>query len=279
MALLLDGRDLSRELGPGIRARALALPRPPGLAVVLVGEDPASSVYVQNKTARAEKLSFTQRSEHLPASTSQADLLALIAALNADPTVDGILVQLPLPGHIDATRVLDAIDPDKDVDGFHPRNVGLLSQGRPAFVPCTPAGAMKLLERSGLSLRGASAVVLGRSNIVGRPMAMLLEKADATVTLCHSRTRDLPAILRQADVVVAAIGKPLFVKGDWLREGSVVIDVGINRLEDGRLVGDVDFDAALPRCAAITPVPGGAGPMTITMLMENTVLSAERRLR
>lgn len=278
MAILLDGRELSRELGPQIRARAVALPRPPGLAVVLVGADPASSVYVQNKTARAEKLGFHQRSEHLPADTSQAALLALIAELNADATVDGILVQLPLPGHIDATRVLDSIDPAKDVDGFHPHNVGLLSQGRPAFVPCTPAGCMKLLERSSLSLRGASAVVIGRSNIVGRPMAMLLEKADATVTLCHSRTRDLPTLVRQADLVVAAIGRANFVQGDWLREGAVVVDVGINRLDDGRLVGDVDFDAALPRCAAITPVPGGAGPMTITMLMENTVLSAERRL-
>ncbi len=278
MAILLDGRELSRELGPQIRARAVALPRPPGLAVVLVGADPASSVYVQSKTARAEKLGFHQRSEHLPADVSQDALLALIAELNADPTVDGILVQLPLPAHIDATRVLDSIDPAKDVDGFHPHNVGLLSQGRPTFVPCTPAGCMKLLERSGLSLRGASAVVIGRSNIVGRPMAMLLEKADATVTLCHSRTRDLPALVRQADLVVAAIGRANFVLGDWLRDGAVVVDVGINRLDDGRLVGDVDFEAALPRCAAITPVPGGAGPMTITMLMENTVLSAERRL-
>lgn len=278
MATLLDGRELSRERGPALRARAAALPRPPGLAVILVGQDPASSVYVQSKTARAEKLGFHQQSLHLPADTTQAGLLAHVRALNDDPRIDGILVQLPLPAHIDATAVLDAIDPAKDVDGFHPVNVGLLSQGRPGFVPCTPAGCMALLDRSGLPLRGARAVVIGRSNIVGRPMAMLLEKADATVTLCHSRTRDLPALVRQADLVVAAIGRPCFVQGDWLRPGAVVVDVGINRLPDGRLVGDVDFDAALPVVSAITPVPGGAGPMTITMLMENTVLSAERRL-
>ena len=277
MATLLDGKALSERLGPALRARVAALPRPPGLAVVQVGVDPASSVYVGSKRKRAERLGFHQRSLSLPADTSQAELLARVHELNADPAIDGILVQLPLPAHIDANAVLDAIDPAKDVDGFHPVNVGLLSQGRPRFVACTPLGCMKLLEQAGVKLSGMDAVVIGRSNIVGRPMAMLLEKANATVTLCHSRTRDLPQVVRRADLVVAAIGQAGFVKGDWLKDGAVVVDVGINRLPDGRLVGDVDFDAALPRCAAITPVPGGVGPMTITMLMHNTVDSAERR--
>lgn len=277
MATLLDGKALSERLGPALRARVAALSRPPGLAVIQVGADPASSVYVGSKRKRAERLGFHQRSLSLPADASQAELLALVAELNADPAIDGILVQLPLPGHLDTTAILDAIDPDKDVDGFHPVNVGLLSQGRPRFVACTPLGCMKLLEHAGIKLAGLDAVVVGRSNIVGRPMAMLLEKANATVTLCHSRTRDLPAVVRRADLVVAAIGQPGFVRGDWLKDGAVVIDVGINRLPDGRLVGDVDYDAALPRCAAITPVPGGVGPMTITMLMHNTVDSSERR--
>ncbi|MCK6505326.1 bifunctional methylenetetrahydrofolate dehydrogenase/methenyltetrahydrofolate cyclohydrolase FolD [Myxococcota bacterium] len=277
MATLLDGKALSEQLGPALRARVAALARPPGLAVIQVGADPASSVYVGSKRKRAERLGFHQRSLSLPADASQAELLALVAELNADPAVDGILVQLPLPGHLDSTAILDAIDPDKDVDGFHPVNVGLLSQGRPRFVACTPLGCMKLLEHAGIKLAGLDAVVVGRSNIVGRPMAMLLEKANATVTLCHSRTRDLPAVVRRADLVVAAIGQPGFVRGDWLKDGAVVVDVGINRLPDGRLVGDVDYDAALPRCAAITPVPGGVGPMTITMLMHNTVDSSERR--
>jgi len=281
-ATIIDGKALAATIRAEVKAAVGALVarggRPPGLAVVLVGHDPASEVYVRNKARQTIEAGMRSFEHKLPETASEQELLDLVARLNADPDVDGILVQLPLPAHIDATRVLDSIDPAKDVDGFHPHNVGLLSQGRPTFVPCTPAGCMKLLERSGLSLRGASAVVIGRSNIVGRPMAMLLEKADATVTLCHSRTRDLPALVRQADLVVAAIGRANFVLGDWLRDGAVVVDVGINRLDDGRLVGDVDFEAALPRCAAITPVPGGAGPMTITMLMENTVLSAERRL-
>lgn len=278
MALLLDGRLVSESMGADLRARVAALPRPPGLAVVQVGDDPASAVYVGSKRKRAERLGFHQRSLHLPADTSQQVLLDLVADLNGDDAIDGILVQLPLPAHVDATAVLDAIDPAKDVDGFHPLNVGLLSQGRPRFVACTPAGCMKLLQRSGLRLDGAIAVVVGRSNIVGRPMAMLLEKANATVTVCHSRTPDLPAVVGRADVVVAAIGRAGFVQGAWLKPGAVVIDVGINRLEDGSLVGDVDFASAEPRCAAITPVPGGVGPMTITMLMHNTVDSAERRL-
>lgn len=277
MAQHLDGRSLSRQLGPALRERVAALSRAPGLAVIRVGEDPASAVYVNSKRKRAERLGFHQRSLALPASTTQDALLALVAELNADDSIDGILVQLPLPAHVDATVVLDSIAPEKDVDGFHPTNVGLLSQGRARFVPCTPRGCMALLEHSGVELSGADAVVIGRSNIVGRPMAMLLEKANATVTLCHSRTRDLPAIVGRSDVVVAAIGQAHFVKGEWLKDGAVVIDVGINRLDDGSLVGDVDFAAAQPRCAAITPVPGGVGPMTITMLMYNTVASAEHR--
>lgn len=278
MAELLDGRSLSKQLGPALRARIAALPRPPGLAVVRVGEDPASKVYVASKQKRATRLGFHQQAHVLPASTTQQQLLDLVGRLNADPAIDGILVQLPLPDHVDATTVLDAIDPDKDVDGFHPHNVGLLSQGRPRYVSCTPRGCMELLAAAGVALEGAHAVVIGRSNIVGRPMAMLLEKANATVTLCHSRTRDLPSLVAGADVVVAAVGRPHVIRGEWIKPGAVVIDVGINRLDDGSLVGDVDTDAAAGRARAITPVPGGVGPMTITMLMHNTVLAAERHL-
>ncbi|RME20285.1 MAG: bifunctional methylenetetrahydrofolate dehydrogenase/methenyltetrahydrofolate cyclohydrolase FolD [Deltaproteobacteria bacterium] len=278
MARILDGRRLGRNMGPALRARIAALPRPPGLAVIRVGDDPASAVYVASKQKRAQRLGFHQESLHLPASTTQADLLAHVARLNDDDRIDGILVQLPLPGHIDATVVLDHIDPEKDVDGFHPENVGLLSQGRPRFVPCTPRGCMALLEDAGVELSGAHAVVVGRSNIVGRPMAMLLEKAHCTVTLCHSRTVDLAGHVGRADVLVAAVGRPEMIPGAWVKPGAVVIDVGINRLDDGRLVGDVEFGAAEARAAAITPVPGGVGPMTITMLMHNTVDSAERRL-
>lgn len=278
MATRIEGIEVSKLLGPALRDRIAALPRLPGLAVLRVGEDPASAVYVASKHKRAEKLGFHQRSLHLPDETTQQELLALVAELNADPLIDGILVQLPLPGHVDATAVLDAIDPAKDVDGFHPVNMGLLAQGRPRFVACTPFGCMKLLEAAGVELSGKQAVVVGRSNIVGRPMALLLEQANATVTVCHSRTRDLAAVVGAADIVVAAIGRPRMIQGAWLKQGAVVIDVGINRLPDGTLCGDVDFDSAEPRCAAITPVPGGVGPMTITMLMHNTVTSAELRL-
>lgn len=278
MARILDGRRLGKHMGPALRARIAALPRPPGLAVIRVGDDPASAVYVGSKQKRAQRLGFHQESLHLPATITQADLLAHVARLNDDDRIDGILVQLPLPDHIDATVVLDQIDPEKDVDGFHPENVGLLSQGRPRFVPCTPRGCMALLEDAGVELSGAHAVVVGRSNIVGRPMAMLLEKAHCTVTLCHSRTVDLADHVGRADVLVAAVGRPEMIRGTWVKPGAVVIDVGINRLDDGRLVGDVEFGAAEARAAAITPVPGGVGPMTITMLMHNTVDSAERRL-
>ena len=279
MAVLLNGRRLAKSLAPGLRDRIAALARPPGLAVIQVGEDPASSVYVKRKRARAERLGFHQVSLHLSADISQGELEARIDALNADDAVDAILVQLPLPAHLDATAILDRIQPEKDVDGFHPWSAGLLSQGRPHLVPCTPRGVMVMLADAGVALSGANAVVIGRSNIVGRPMAMLLEQANATVTVCHSRTRNVAEIVGRADVVVAAVGRPGFVQGSWLKDGTVVVDVGINRLDDGSLCGDVDFTTAEPRASHITPVPGGVGPMTIAMLMENTVRAAEERQR
>jgi len=248
--------------------------RPPGLAVVLVGENPASQVYVRRKTLVAGRVGFLHRQIDLPAEISQADLLACIASLNRDPVIDGILVQLPLPAHLDTQAVLDAVDPAKDVDGFHPENAGRLAQGRPRFVPCTPLGVMRLLEDAEVPLEGAHAVVIGRSDIVGKPMAHLLLHQNATVTLCHSRTRDLAGEVARADVVVAAVGRPRMVRGDWIKEGAAVIDVGINRLEDGTLCGDVDTEAAAGRAGWITPVPGGVGPMTIAMLMANTLKSA-----
>lgn len=278
-ASLLDGKALARRLNQEVvRPRAAALPRPPGLAVVLVGEDPASKVYVGRKGEVAGRLGFHHRQITLPADTSEAALLSVIHALNEDPVIDGVLVQLPLPRHIDATRVLDRVSPDKDVDGFHPENAGRLSQGRPRFVPCTPFGVMRLLEDAQIPVAGRRALVIGRSNIVGRPMAQLLEQANATVTLAHSRTADLASEVRRAELVVAAIGRAEHVQGDWVQDGAVVIDVGMNRLDDGRLVGDVAFDAAAARASWITPVPGGVGPMTIAMLMQSTLLSAERRL-
>ncbi|MGI1662992.1 bifunctional methylenetetrahydrofolate dehydrogenase/methenyltetrahydrofolate cyclohydrolase FolD [Palleronia sp. KMU-117] len=254
----------------------------PGLAVVLVGEDPASQVYVRNKgkqTAEAGMASFEHR---LDAGTSEADLLALVARLNADPTVHGILVQLPLPGHMNAELVINAIDPAKDVDGFHISNVGLLGTGQKAMVPCTPLGCLMLLRDLHGDLSGMEAVVIGRSNIVGKPMAQLLLGDSCTVTIAHSRTRDLPAVVRRADIVVAAVGRPEMVTGDWIRPGATVIDVGINRIEtDGktRLVGDVDYASAAKVAGAITPVPGGVGPMTIACLLANTVTAACRANR
>ena len=277
MSLLLDGRATARALAPGLRARVAELSRPPGLAVVLVGDDPASQVYVRHKQRRAGRLGFTGGTHRLSVDTPQAEVEAIVDQLNADDSVDGILVQLPLPAHIDSGAVLARIRPDKDVDGFHVVNTGRLAQGRPSLVPCTPLGVMRMLAHFELSVSGLDAVVLGRSNIVGRPMAMLLEQANATVTVCHSRTRNVEAHLRRADVVVAAVGRPKMLGVDHVREGAIVIDVGINRLEDGSLCGDVDFDAVQDRCTAITPVPGGVGPMTIAMLMENTVTASERR--
>jgi methylenetetrahydrofolate dehydrogenase (NADP+)/methenyltetrahydrofolate cyclohydrolase len=278
MARILDGRQLARESLLALRPRIRALARPPGLAVVRVGEDPASEIYVRHKNTRAEKLGFYQTEDlHFPATVTQARLLEVISTLNADARVDGILVQLPLPGHIDTTVVLATIDPGKDVDGFHEVNAGRLAQGRQEglLIPCTPKGAMRLIESSGFETKGAEAVVIGRSNIVGRPMAWLLEQANATVTVCHSRTLNVSGHVKRADIVVAAVGRPHVIKGSWIRPGAVVIDVGINRLEDGQIVGDVEYDIAVKRAGAITPVPGGVGPMTIAMLMENTVLAAE----
>ncbi len=285
----IDGKAFAE----GLRGRVAAAVAPflagtgrrPGLAVVLVGEDPASQVYVGSKhkaTVEAGMLSFEHR---LPADTAEADLIALVAQLNADDRVDGILVQLPLPKHVRESAVIEAIDPDKDVDGFHIVNAGRLATGLPGLVPCTPLGCMMLLEdRLGRDLSGKRAVVIGRSNIVGKPMAQLLLAANATVTIAHSRTADLPAVVREADIVVAAVGRPEMVRGDWLKPGAVVIDVGINRIDapergEGktRLVGDVAYAEALEAAAAVTPVPGGVGPMTIAVLLRNTLVAAHRR--
>ncbi|MDP2801593.1 MAG: bifunctional methylenetetrahydrofolate dehydrogenase/methenyltetrahydrofolate cyclohydrolase FolD [Phreatobacter sp.] len=290
-ATRIDGKAVAARVLDQVRDRAAAFTaakgRPPGLAVVLVGEDPASQVYVRNKGREADAAGFRSEQHTLPLSTSQAELLAIVARLNADPGIDGILVQLPLPKGIDTETVLLAIDPAKDVDGFHPINVGLLGTGAAdkALVPCTPAGSVILVESVlGPSLAGKHAVVVGRSNIVGKPVAQLLLQRDATVTIAHSRTADLPAICRMADVLVAAVGRPEMIRGDWVKPGAVVIDVGINRIaapEKGegktRLVGDVATEEAAVHAAAITPVPGGVGPMTIALLMANTVAAAHLR--
>lgn len=247
----------------------------PHLAAVLVGDDPASQVYVRNKERACEKCGLKSTLHRLPAETTQQELMQLISALNADRDVHGILVQLPLPGHLDSTEILDAILPSRDVDGFHPENVGLMLQGRPRFLPCTPHGVMKMLEHENISTVGKHAVIIGRSDIVGKPMAALLVQrgADATVTICHSRTGDIAAIARQADILIAAVGIPEFVKGNMIKENAVVIDVGINRVED-RLVGDTDYKAVSEIASAVTPVPGGVGPMTIAMLLQNTLDAA-----
>jgi methylenetetrahydrofolate dehydrogenase (NADP+)/methenyltetrahydrofolate cyclohydrolase len=276
-ARIIDGKAVAAGLRAQIAARVAALSFRPGLRVVRVGEDPASGVYVRNKDKAAQEVGFDSATLHLPAATTQAELLAVVAGLNADPSVDGILVQLPLPAHLDAEAVIAAVDPAKDVDGFHPLNAGRLAAGLPGLVPCTPKGVMHLLRAAGAALPGARAVVLGRSQIVGRPMAQLLLAADCTVTIVHSRTRDLPAECRRAEILVAAVGRPEMVRGDWLAEGATVIDVGINRLADGRLVGDVAFAEAATRAEAITPVPGGVGPMTIACLLENTLDAALAR--
>lgn len=278
---LIDGKATAARVLAEVREQVHSLRQggvQPGLAVVLVGADAASQVYVRNKVLRAEEVGIRSLEHRLPADTSQAHLLTLIDRLNRDNAVNGILVQLPLPAHIDAHRVLQAISPLKDVDGFHSENVGGLAQGRDVLTPCTPSGCMRLLRDACGELRGKHAVVVGRSNIVGKPMAALLLQADCTVTVVHSRSHDLPALCRQADILVAAVGKPRLIGADWLKPGAVVIDVGINRIdEDGRsrLVGDVDFAAALPQVAGITPVPGGVGPMTIAYLMKNTLLALD----
>lgn len=269
-ARILDGKAIAAEVTAGL----VGLSPRPGLAVVLVGEDPASAVYVRNKTRMAEKLGFHHEQVDLPASTTKEELLRVVHRLNQDSQIHGILVQLPLPRHLDSLAVIDAIDPAKDVDGFHVVSTGRLWQKRPCLSPCTPTGVMEMLQRTGIPLRGAEAVVIGRSNIVGKPMVALLERQDCTVTLAHSRTRELAAHVARADVVVAAVGVAELVKGAWIREGAVVIDVGMNRGADGKLVGDVEFGAAAQRASWITPVPGGVGPMTIAMLMVNTARAA-----
>ena len=275
----IDGKAAAQAIRDRIATEVAALSektgRVPGLAVVLVGDDPASAVYVRSK-ARATEQAGMQGFEHrLPASTSQDELVALVDRLNADPAVDGILVQLPLPPQIDEQVVITRISPDKDVDGFHPVNAGRLAIGLHGFVPCTPLGCLRLLQAELGDLTGKDAVVIGRSNIVGKPMALLLLRESCTVTVAHSRTRDLPGVVRRADIVVAAVGRPNLVTGDWLKPGATVIDVGINRTEAG-LVGDVDFASASEVAGAITPVPGGVGPMTIAMLIRNTFVSAAR---
>ncbi|MFK7930166.1 MAG: bifunctional methylenetetrahydrofolate dehydrogenase/methenyltetrahydrofolate cyclohydrolase FolD [Myxococcota bacterium] len=266
----LDGRALSKRLNKDLKRRAAALSRRPGLAVILVGADPASQVYVGRKGVVAGRIGFEHRQIDLPAETAQHELEARVDALAQDPDIDGILVQMPLPKGLDATSVMDRIPASKDVDGFTPPNTGLLSQRRAHLVACTPLGVMRLLEDAEVELSGKLAVVIGRSNIVGRPMAMLLEQAHCTVTVCHSRTPNTEEHVRRADVVVAAVGWPELVRGDWIKPGAAVVDVGMNRLEDGRLVGDVAFDEANDVAGCLTPVPGGVGPMTIAMLMENT---------
>ena len=276
-ALLIDGRAIAATMRAALATRVVALPFRPGLAVVLVGDDPASAVYVRTKDRAAAAAGIAVTTIRLPADTTEAALLAEVTRLNADPEVDGILVQLPLPRGIRSATVIDLIDPAKDVDGFHPVNVGRLHDGTAALVPCTPLGVMKLLAEAGVALRGARALVLGRSAIVGKPVAALLTAADATVTIAHSRTRDLAAECRRADVLVAAVGRAEMVRGDWIAPAAVVIDVGINRLPDGRLVGDVAYAEAAAVAGAITPVPGGVGPMTIACLLENTVKAAVAR--
>mgnify|MGYP001563486391 CR=1 FL=1 len=276
-ALIIDGKAIAKKVRLELKERATALREGgvvPGLAVVLVGDDPASAVYVRNKTRMAKRVGIETFDHRLDASTSQETLLELVAKLNGDPAVHGILVQLPLPAQIDENAVIEAIAPDKDVDGFHPTTTGRFMAGNPTFVPCTPAGVMRLLDESGVELSGASALVVGRSNIVGKPMAQLLLSRHCTVTMAHSRTKDLAAEVGRADIVVAAVGRPELVKGEWIKPGATVIDVGTNRVDD-KLVGDVEFEAAAARARAITPVPGGVGPMTIAMLLANTVKSAE----
>ncbi len=269
-AIELDGRALSKRMNKDLKRRAARLPRRPGLAVVLVGADPASQVYVNRKGVVAGRIGFVHEQIDLPADTTQRILHDVVDALAEDPAVDGILVQMPLPRGLDANAVMDRIPVGKDVDGFTPPNTGLLSQGRANLVACTPLGVMKLLADADVPLSGKEAVVIGRSNIVGRPMAMLLEQANCTVTVCHSRTGDLEAHVRAADVVVAAVGVAELVRGSWVKPGAAVVDVGMNRLDDGRLVGDVAYEEVVEVAGWLTPVPGGVGPMTIAMLMENT---------
>ena len=281
----IDGKAAAAQIRERVAAAVAEFDRragrPPGLATVLVGEDPASAVYVRSKNRATAEAGMASFAHNLPDTTTEEELLDLVIALNADERIDGILVQLPLPRQIDATRIIETIEPSKDVDGFHPVNAGRLATGLPSLVPCTPYGCLYLLRQELGSLEGLNAVVVGRSNIVGKPMAMLLLGESATVTIAHSRTRDLPEVVRHADIVVAAVGRPEMVRGDWIKPGACIIDVGINRIPTddgkGRLVGDVAYEEAAELAAAITPVPGGVGPMTIAMLMRNTLVAAHRR--
>lgn len=278
-AKVLDGKAISEEIKAKIKVAVGRLKEKgvtPGLAVVLVGDNPASKVYVKNKQKACEAVGIYSEEHKLPEATTQEDLLSIVERLNKDSKIHGILVQLPLPKHINSDTVLKAINPFKDVDGFHPYNVGMLMIGDPIFIPCTPYGIMKMIEHSGISVEGKTAVIVGRSNIVGKPVALLLMQKNATVTVCHSKTKDLDEVCRSADILVAAIGKPKIIKGNMVKEGAVIIDVGINRLDDGSLVGDVDYDEVSKKAGWITPVPGGVGPMTITMLLNNTLDAARR---
>ncbi|WP_103590812.1 bifunctional methylenetetrahydrofolate dehydrogenase/methenyltetrahydrofolate cyclohydrolase FolD [Campylobacter concisus] len=278
---ILDGKAVSLKVKESVKVRADELKKfgvEPTLAVVLVGEDKASQTYVRAKEKACNEYGIKSVAHRLSENTTQNELLALINVLNLDDSIHGILVQLPLPKHIDTNVVLAAIDPRKDVDGFHAVNVGKLVSGLDGFVPCTPLGVMEILKEYGIEVAGLNAVVIGRSNIVGKPMANLLLNASATVTITHSKTKNLKEICKNADLIVAAIGKPFFLKADMVKDGAVVVDVGINRLDDGRLVGDVDFDEVAPKCSYITPVPGGVGPMTIAMLLNNTILAAQAKI-
>jgi len=276
--VIIDGKQIAKELRVKITDKVSTLDRKPGLAVILVGDDPASAVYVRNKDNACKEVGFYSEKINKPANITQAELLSEVDRLNHDDKIDGILVQLPLPSHLDTNQVVEAINPSKDVDGFHSENIGKLMQNRAFLRPCTPKGVMTLLQITGIDLAGKNCVVVGASNIVGRPMAIELLNASATVTICNSKTQDLSTKLKQADVVVVAVGMPQMIQGDWIKEGATVIDVGINRLDDGKLVGDVDFDATKDKVAWITPVPGGVGPMTIATLLENTLMAYENKI-
>lgn len=276
MAVRLDGAALAAKLKERIRQEAAALPRPPMLAVVLAGEDPASQIYVRGKERDCAECGIRTQTHRLPAAVSREELLALIDRLNRDEDVDGVLVQLPLPEGLDSRPVLHALSPEKDVDCFHPLNAGLLAQGEPRFLPCTPAGVLELLDAYDIPIRGRHCVIIGRSLLVGRPLAQLLTARDGTVTLCHSQTRDLPTLTRQADILVSAAGRRGLVTADMVKPGAAVVDVAMNRAPDGKLTGDVDFPAVEPAAGFLTPVPGGVGPMTRAMLMQNTLLAARK---
>ena len=275
--MIIDGKQIAKQLRISIAEQVTKLDRKPGLAVILVGDDPASAVYVRNKDNACKEVGFYSEKINKSANITQTELLSEVERLNKDDKIDGILVQLPLPSHLDANQVIEAINPNKDVDGFHSENVGKLMQNKAYLRPCTPKGVMTMLATTGVDLVGKDCVVVGASNIVGRPMAMELLNARATVTICNSKTQDLSGKLKQADVIVAAVGIPKMIQGDWIKAGVIIIDVGINRLDDGTLVGDVDFDAVQDKAAWITPVPGGVGPMTIATLLENTLTAYTAR--